>query len=98
MARGSGGNGSGNSSGGSNSNDISDNWVPLEPPCGMSAGQKAIIEEENKYREMFYSDRGNKVLDDPHLNLINPFDPEVGKTFVFEEEVTAHYQHNSCLS
>ena len=73
-----------------NNSGNSDNWVPLEPPCGMSAGQKAIIEEENKYREMFYSDRGNKILDDPHLNLINPFDPEVGKTFVFEEEVTVH--------
>lgn len=62
-------------------------WIPLEPPCGMSKGQKEIIDEENKYREMFYSDRENQILDDPHLNMINPFDPEIGKTFIFEEEV-----------
>ena len=53
----------------------------------MSKGQREIIEEENKYREMFYSDRTNKLLDDPHLNMINPFDPKMGKTFIFEEEV-----------
>lgn len=66
-------------------------WLPLEPPCGMSKGQKKIIEEENKYREMFYSDRENRVLDDPHLNMINPFDPKIAKTFIFEEEVKKIY-------
>lgn len=72
-------------------------WIPLEPPCGMSKGQKEIIDEENKYREMFYSDRENQILDDPHLNMINPFDPEIGKTFIFEEEVLKIlYIHKYC--